>query len=94
LTVFAYKRGHAITTVGSTVCAADWRWADTGEPVQDKERPCVRCGRLPTATGHDACLGDIPEAIAACCGHGVAKPYVLYPYEWYDEQGNLLKKTI
>lgn len=92
MTVFAYKRGHEITTVGSTVDDTDWRWADTGEPIQNDERPCTRCGCLPTLDGHDACLGDIPEAIAACCGHGVGKAYVLYPYEWYDEEGNVAPK--
>ena len=39
---------------------------------------------MPTPEGHDACLGAIPGAAAACCGHGVQAPYILwdYPYRW------------
>ena len=28
--------------------------------------------------GHDACLGEIPGAAAACCGHRVTEDYILY----------------
>jgi len=52
-----------------------WYWADTKEPVTD-ERPCVRCGRMPTP--YDACLGYIEGAVSACCGHGIEEPYVIY----------------
>ncbi len=40
-------------------------------------RPCPRCGRMPTPEGYDACLGHIPGAISACCGHGVTPGYVM-----------------
>jgi hypothetical protein len=51
-----------------------WRYED-GEPLSD--RPCARCGKPPTPEGHDACLGHLDGVVAACCGHGVAEPYVL-----------------
>lgn len=57
-----------------------WRYADTGKP-SNQPRPCVRCGRMPTPEGYDACLGYIPGALAACCGHGKQEPYVVYELE-------------
>lgn len=36
----------------------------------DKDRACGHCGKSNTPEGHDACLGTIPGAINACCGHG------------------------
>ena len=54
-----------------------WRYADTDE-VANEDRPCVRCGRMPTSEGHDACLGTLPGVKYACCGHGVRKGYVKY----------------
>ena len=46
-----------------------WEYED-GTPVENNPRPCPACGGLPTAEGEDACLGHIPGAMAACCGHG------------------------
>lgn len=77
MTVFAYSRGHKITTVGSCTDATDWRWADDGAPIHGNDRPCARCGRMPTINGHDACLADIPDVVAACCGHGVQTSYMI-----------------
>lgn len=72
MTVSAYLRGHEITwDVG-------WRWVDTGEPVGLGMRPCARCGQMPAEEGHDACVGTLPGVKAACCGHGVSTPYVLF----------------
>jgi len=59
-----------------------WVFADTLLPV-DNGRPCVRCQRAPTAEGFDACLGYIPGATSACCGHGKEKPYV--KFQAFDE---------
>ncbi len=51
-----------------------YRWSDTDEPAGrdwgGEDRPCPQCRRLPTAEGHDACLGTIPGVHSACCGHG------------------------
>ena len=48
-----------------------WCYYDTKEPVNDS-RPCLKCGRLPTEDGHDACVGyiDDPNIVSVCCGHG------------------------
>jgi len=40
---------------------------------------CPVCGKQQTAEGYDACIGHIPGAISACCGHGAANPYVVFP---------------
>ena len=51
-------------------------YVDTGECAEGNPRPCSRCGRMPTPEGYDACLGYIPGAAGACCGHGVEPGYV------------------
>jgi hypothetical protein len=42
-----------------------------------KEKPCIRCGRMPTKEGYDACLGYISNAKSACCGHGVEEGFII-----------------
>lgn len=71
MTATCYHHGWLCMWDGKT-----WRYADTGEP-SNLPRPCARCGRMPTPEGYDACLGYIPGALAACCGHGVQEPYVM-----------------
>ena len=66
----SWIRGHLAEWDGEA-----WRYADTGE-VADHDRPCVRCGKLPTPEGHDACLGYVPGVMDACCGHGVHEPWI------------------
>lgn len=55
-----------------------WCYCDNGE-LRDEayERPCPRCGKLPTKEGYDACLGFVSGMKSACCGHGVEKAYCL-----------------
>ena len=55
---------------------SQWVYRDNGAPV-DAERPCRRCGRLPTPEGHDACLGTIDGVTSACCGHGAEKLFAV-----------------
>lgn len=50
-------------------------YVDTKEEVDDS-RPCIRCGKMPTKEGYDACLGHIEGAEFACCGHGLKEGYV------------------
>lgn len=69
----AWWRGHAIEERGGK-----WVYADTGTAVaEEPARPCGSCG-LPNRTdGHDACLGELPGVMNACCGHGqVSDAYV------------------
>ncbi len=56
----------------------EWRYLD-GVAVTGHPRPCPQCGRMPTPEGHDACLGTIPGAAGACCGHGMHVGYVNWP---------------
>lgn len=55
-----------------------WDWSDTGLPADDKHRACAFCGRLPTERGADPCIGDIPGAHSACCGHGREPGYITW----------------
>jgi len=64
----SYLRGHPIEYF-----AGEWVYADTGEPAED-DRPCIRCGEMPTLEGYDACTGYVPGASSVCCGHGVSAP--------------------
>jgi len=66
--VRSFTRGHPIEFVDGK-----WRYSDTGETMDDRERPCARCGRLPTKEGYDACLGYIEGVTSACCGHGISE---------------------
>jgi hypothetical protein len=65
------SRGHQTYWDGQ-----DWRYSDT-HTLDDGWRPCLRCGRMPTPEGHDACLGHLEGVTSACCGHGVVEPYVV-----------------
>lgn len=53
----------------------DWFYMDKQESIEI-ERPCIRCGKMPTKEGHDACLGNIEGVRNACCGHGIEKKYI------------------
>lgn len=70
--VKSYSRGWEIYYDGE-----NWRYIDTDE-IKNNNRPCKKCGCLPTKEGYDACLGHIEGAISACCGHGVEKKYIKY----------------
>lgn len=66
-----YLRGHLIE-----YCNDRWLYADDKSPTSI-ERPCIRCGKMPTPEGYDACLGYIPNAWSVCCGHEMEKPRIL-----------------
>lgn len=59
----SHRRGHVIEWRDG-----QWCYSDTGE-VADYDRPCIRCGQMPTPEGYDACLGFVPGVQSACCGH-------------------------
>lgn len=61
-----FRRGNPIEYQNNR-----WVYSDDKTPVEDEERPCTRCGRMPTPEGYDACLGHIEGVISACCGHGI-----------------------
>lgn len=67
------KRGHPYFFDGEDI----EYYLDTAESTSD-ERPCTRCGKMPTKEGYDACLCRLPGVVAACCGHGVDDGYILF----------------
>jgi hypothetical protein len=69
--ITSHSRGHKITYKRNR-----WVYSDTGESIS-KERPCIRCGKLPTLDGHDACLGYVPGVVSVCCGHGVTNKILI-----------------
>lgn len=72
MTATAHARGNKIYFDDKA-----WRYAEDNIPIAE-EKPCIRCGKMPTSEGHDACLGHIEGAISACCGHGVGEPFIVY----------------
>ena len=70
--VKAHSRRHVILFIDG-----QWVYEDTNELLSDN-RPCKRCGKLPTIEGYDACIGYVENAVSACCGHGEEKGYVIY----------------
>ncbi|MBF84842.1 MAG: hypothetical protein CL489_10315 [Acidobacteria bacterium] len=70
-------RGYDIERVGDR-----FKFKDTDEWVDEtwKQRPCGFCGLKNTKEGHDGCLGTIPDALNACCGHGEKElAYIQFP---------------
>ncbi|MBA7478834.1 hypothetical protein ES707_14262 [subsurface metagenome] len=72
MVAYSYQRGHKIKWHKNR-----WIYSDNGESIEI-ERPCKRCGKMPTKEGYDACLGYIKGARSACCGHGLEKGFILY----------------
>lgn len=65
----AHHRGHMIVRPGER-----WIYADTRLPVEaDKTRACGHCRLDNRDDGHDACLGELPGVVNACCGHGISR---------------------
>lgn len=69
----SYQRGHPIIWRDG-----QWVYEDDDSPIVE-ERPCARCGEMPTVEGYDVCLGHIEGVSSVCCGHGVERPYAIRP---------------
>lgn len=67
--VRGFNRGNPIKYVNN-----QWVYED-GVPIENEERPCTRCGRMPTKEGYDACLGYVEGVSSICCGHGKTEPF-------------------
>ena len=61
-----HLRGHQIYCDDHDV----WRYVDNNEPTVGAERPCGICLEATGPSGYDPCIGEVPGAINACCGHG------------------------
>lgn len=70
--ISSYVRGHLAEYDGEV-----WRYSDTKDPISII-RSCKWCGEMPTIEGYDGCLGYIPNALWACCGHGIAEPKIIF----------------
>lgn len=56
----------------------------TGEPSETfpwAQRPCGHCGKVNTVEGYDGCIGTVPRAQKACCGHGQSESAYI---QWDD----------
>lgn len=82
--ITAYSRGNRITFINN-----QWVY-DDGTPVESEERPCVKCGRMPTPEGYDACLGYVEGYSSLCCGHGVEEPYEVKDLPQGESRGELI----
>jgi len=70
----SYYRGHKIEYINN-----EWVYSDTKKLVsEDKTRACGKCANNETKEGHDACLGELPGLMNACCGHGADEPYIQF----------------
>ena len=68
-------RGHPIEERAD----GSWVYEDGTLVADDPDRSCGRCGRPNTTDGHDACLGELPGVVNACCGHGNSRnAYVVF----------------
>ena len=59
-------RGHEIQEKNGI-----WFYCNNNIPVESiKNISCGYCNKPNTKEGHDACLGELPGLMNACCGHG------------------------
>lgn len=73
--VIEFQRGHNAYEDSE----GQVRFWDDDSPVDDQERPCIRCGKIPGESGgDDPCLGHLPGVKAACCGHGAWRGYIMF----------------
>lgn len=81
MVIYTYQRGHRIYFNEKE---GDWHYCDDDTPATI-ERPCAKCGKMPTSEGYDACIGKVDGAKSACCGHGVTEPILIKPRIVYEE---------
>lgn len=86
----AFARGHEIVKIKST---GQWHYSDDLS-IFDDSRPCAHCGEFATPEGFDACLGFVPGAVSACCGHGIGPESIVYSENQKDEFPQLELKRI
>lgn len=75
-------RGHNIVYVGG-----EWLYEDTMTASAGNERSCGYCGKQNTGEGHDGCIGTIPGAMNACCGHGESGDAYIQYFDKNDIRG-------
>lgn len=76
MVVKGHHRGHTIFWDEST---QNWYYADGTIVHYNDRKKCAHCEMPPTKEGYDYCLGHIPGAKFACCGHGgKQKRYIVW----------------
>lgn len=70
----SFERGHPVRYDTEFKC---WVYLNDNT-IADDSRACILCCRMSTPEGYDPCLGKIPGAVSACCGHGVEPGYILW----------------
>lgn len=73
----------------------EWRYTDNGESTVDtwKSRPCGYCHKPNRPDEHDACLGELPNVINACCGHGITSDaYIQFTNKRIERGENALTR--
>jgi hypothetical protein len=69
--VYTFSRGNLAYLDDET---DTWIWYDGTTSEDELERECYHCGKMAGPHGEDACLGWIPFAQNACCGHHAVYP--------------------
>jgi hypothetical protein len=70
-----YFRGHLL----SQDSEGRWRYEDGDlTPPAGATRACALCHQHQLPEGYDPCLGFLPTAAAACCGHGILRGYLAF----------------
>lgn len=84
-------KGHEI----ETNINGNFVYSDNKQLVSDEIwRSCGHCGLETTKEKHDGCLGELPDVMNACCGHGLTSAaYVQLPSARIVN-GRLAKKLI
>jgi hypothetical protein len=54
-----------------------WFYDDNNMPY-DPDRACNNCGMCPNNEHMDSCMGYVPGALMACCGHGQRDAYIVF----------------
>ena len=78
------SHGHDANGYAVTYNEARQRWELTDPNIATIV--CPHCGKERTVEGYDGCLGYIPGAQNACCGHGTSPGYV----HWNDGTRDVL----
>ena len=77
MVVTGFVRGHKVFYDEK---AKVWLYQEDKSDVSIiNEKPCKKCGRLPTNNGADYCLRELEQTdfiVSACCGHGVEQGYI------------------
>ena len=75
-------RGHPIVYVNG-----EWLYEDTMTPTVGNDRTCGHCSKQNTKEGHDGCIGTLPNAMNACCGHGESSEAYIQYFDGSDIRG-------